>query len=297
MPSKPSPKKIKVQPAITDEHLESLYHQDSTLIKAYNNPLFMNSPEARTLRILAEYLEPRKRLMDHKVNNTVVFFGSARFKSKKTAQKMVQAAQDDVKKNVPGAKQALVEGERLLRSSTFYEDAVSLSAKITAWSKEQFGKGANRFLVCSGGGPGIMEAANRGAYESGGQSVGFNISLPMEKNSNPFITPELNFEFHYFFTRKYWFAYLAKALVIFPGGFGTLDELAEILTLIQTRKMTKPIPVVIYGSEFWNSVIQFDKLVEWGTISQKDLDLFYFADTPADAFRYLKKELSKIHNL
>ncbi|MCB0326480.1 MAG: TIGR00730 family Rossman fold protein [Bdellovibrionales bacterium] len=289
--------KKKYFPKITDEQLESLYQRDCKLEKAYKSDDFMNSVDARPLRILAEYIEPKKRLEEKKVRNTIVFFGSARFTSKITAEKMLKVAKDNVKRKVPLAQEALENSQKILRSSKYYEDAVSLSKKLTTWSDQTFGKTSKRFLVCSGGGPGIMEAANRGAYEAGGQSVGFNISLPFEANSNPFITPELNFEFHYFFTRKYWFAYLAKALVIFPGGFGTLDELAEILTLIQTRKMTKAIPVVIYGSDFWNSIIDFEKLAAWGTISKSDLDLFHFSDTPQDAFSYLKKRLSKIHKL
>jgi uncharacterized protein (TIGR00730 family) len=180
--------------------------------------------------------------------------------------------------------------ESILRLSVYYEDAAELSAMVTEWAKS-LGQG-KRFVVCSGGGPGIMEAANRGAVErAGGSTIGLSISLPTEEAPNPFITPELLFEFHYFFMRKLWFAYLACALVVFPGGFGTMDELFEVLTLVQTRKIGRPLPIVLYGSKFWNDLIDFDALIRWGTISPKDVELFKVCDSPKEAFEFLKKEL------
>lgn len=258
-------------------------------IKAYKDLDFINSVEARPLRILAEYMEPQLRLDKLNVQNTIVFFGSARILSNEVAKKEL-----DLLKKVKNSKER-ERAKNLLHMSKYYEDAVLLSKMLTEWSDQNFGMTKKRFLVCSGGGPGIMEAANKGAKLAGGQSIGFNISLPFEKNSNPYITPELNFEFHYFFTRKYWFSYLAKALVIFPGGFGTLDELAEILTLIQTQKIKKKIPILIYGKKFWNEVMNLDAMVKWGTISEKDLDLIHYSDSPKDAFNFIVEGLKKYY--
>ncbi len=176
----------------------------------------------------------------------------------------------------------------------YYKDARHLAQRITRWS-DALGASKHRFVVASGGGPGIMEAANRGAAEAGGKTIGLNIGLPFEQRPNPFITPELNFEFHYFFMRKFWFAYLAKALVVFPGGFGTLDELAEILTLVQTQKIRKPIVILLYGTSFWNEVINFKALVKHGMISEGDLDLFTFADDVDTAFQVLTDGLTKLY--
>jgi uncharacterized protein (TIGR00730 family) len=211
------------------------------------------------MRILAEFLEPFAHFRREKVRDTVVFFGSAR-----------------IREDGPLAQ--------------YYQDAVTLARMLTEWS-DQFTNSTYRFVVCSGGGPGIMEAANRGAHEAGGKSVGLNIGLPFEQLPNPYITPELSFEFHYFFMRKFWFAYLAKAMVVFPGGFGTLDEMMELLTLSQTHKLAKKISIVIYGSQYWKEVINFDALVKYGTISPEDLSLFQYADDPATAFELLKKAL------
>jgi uncharacterized protein (TIGR00730 family) len=219
----------------------------------------MNSPDARALRILAEYLEPLAVLRREKLRDTVVFFGSAR-----------------------------VDEEGPL--SQYYRDARELARLVTEWS-QQFIDGSYRFVICSGGGPGIMEAANRGAADAKGKTVGLNIGLPFEQFPNPYITPELSFEFHYFFMRKFWFAYPAKALVVFPGGFGTMDEMFEILTLVQTQKLAKKITVLLYGSAYWKEVINFDALVKWGTISEADLSLFQYADDPASAFELLKHGL------
>jgi hypothetical protein len=260
--------------------------------KAYKNPEFLNSPQARTIRILAEYLEPESRFEKFNIQDTVVFFGSARIRPQEEARQR----RDGLR--LHGATEAELRiAEAALRISSYYQDAVDLARMITSWSKDLYTCNqchGRRFIVCSGGGPGIMEAANRGASEAGGYSIGLNISLPFEQEPNPYISRELNFEFHYFFVRKFWFAYLAKALIIFPGGFGTLDELLEILTLVQTGKMTKDLPIVLFGSSFWNQIINFKALADWGVISPEDLDLFTFCDTPHEAFEYLKKRLEPL---
>ncbi len=251
--------------------------------KAYDNPQFLNSAEARTIRILAEYLEPRSRLERHGVRDTIVFFGSARFVDREAAEALAAAASSEEEQR---------KAAQALRGSRYYEDARKLSSMITKWAEENRQPGPH-FVVCSGGGPGIMEAANRGAHEAGGESVGFNISLPFEQAPNPYITADLSFDFHYFFMRKLWFAYLGKALVAFPGGFGTLDEVLEILTLVQTQKLRKQVEVVLYGSEYWNSILDIDALVEWGTISPEDKDLYKIADSPEEAFQVLTSWLTE----
>ncbi|MCB0289521.1 MAG: TIGR00730 family Rossman fold protein [Calditrichaeota bacterium] len=261
--------------------------------KAYKNLEFLNSAEARILRILSEYLEPRVRFQKQDVENTIVFFGSARLIDRDTAAAQVADCQRQVAHSPSAEYQhALREAEHRLKLSRYYEDARALAKLLTEWSHEK--KNRKRgYLITSGGGPGIMEAANRGASEvPGGRSVGLNISIPMEQGSNPYITDELNFEFHYFFTRKFWFVYLAKALVVFPGGFGTLDELFEVLTLIQTRKVEKPLPVVLYGADYWRQLINFDFLVDNLMINPEDMNLLYFADTPEEAFQYLSRRLN-----
>jgi hypothetical protein len=227
---------------------------------AYLNDQFLNSPDARALRILSEFLEPLAHFRREKIRDTVVFFGSARIRE---------------------------EGPM----SRYYEDARTLARLLTEWSM-QFDNNLYRFVICSGGGPGIMEAANRGAHEGGGKTVGLNIGLPFEQFPNPYITPELSFEFHYFFMRKFWFSYLAKALVVFPGGFGTLDEMMEVLTLVQTQKLAKKMAIIVYGSAYWNEVINFQALVKHGTISPQDLELFQFADDPQTAFELLQPGLA-----
>ncbi len=246
---------------------------------AYENPDFINSPDGRLLRILAEYTEPMARFQHQRIQDTVVFFGSARFGPGG------QASPASPQRNVPPRPAAPP------AMSAYYEDARTLARMLTTWAMTLPGR-HHRFVVTSGGGPGIMEAANRGAHEAGGKSIGLNIKLPHEQQPNPYITPELNFEFHYFFMRKYWFAYLAKALVVFPGGFGTLDELFEIVTLAQTQKLAKTIPIVIYGTEYWKSVLNLDALVENGAISPADRSFFQFVDTPAEAFSILQNALS-----
>ena len=227
---------------------------------AYEDRAFLSSEEGRPLRIVAEYLEPLQRLRRAGIHDTIVFFGSA----------------------------------RLSPSGPFgryYEDARELARRLTLWSKE-LPSHAHRYVVCSGGGGGIMEAANRGASEAGGRTIGLNISLPQEQRPNHYITRELSFEFHYFFMRKLWFAHLARALVVFPGGFGTLDELTEILTLTQTRKLEHPIPVILYGSDYWNEIVNFAALARHGMIDPADLKLFQYADDPVQALSLLQTALA-----
>jgi uncharacterized protein (TIGR00730 family) len=225
--------------------------------KAYRNPEFMNGPEARELRILAEYLEPKSRFKAEGVEDTIVFFGSA----------------------------------RLLPGSKYYEAARELASRLTTWSKGLGPADTRRFVVCTGGGPGIMEAANRGASEARGRNVGLTISLPHEEGVNAHVTRELAFHFHYFFMRKFWLAYMAKALIVFPGGYGTLDELFEILTLKQTGRLSKPMPIVLFGTEYWNEVINFDALVRHGTIDAKDVELVHRTDSVDEACEWLMPRL------
>ena len=262
-------------------------YKDNKLQKAYKDDDFLNSSEARPVRILSELIEPQTRFNEQNISDVIVFFGSARTLSKDEAQSDLNSA----KKNGGD----LISAERNLSMSKYYEDARSLAYRLTTWSKE-LENSDRRFLICSGGGPGIMEAANRGASEADGLNIGFNISLPFEQDHNPYITRELNFEFHYFFMRKFWFMYLAKALVIFPGGFGTLDELFEALTLIQTKKVEKKLPVVLYGKSFWRDVLNLEALVKHGTISPEDLDLFFETDSVDKAFDFIVDELKK-HSL
>ena len=225
--------------------------------KAYHNQRFLESKDARALRILSEYLEPLSRFQRHQVEDTIVFMGSARLKSREAA-----------------------------------EAARELSHRLTEWSKK-LGDAARRFVVCTGGGPGIMEAANRGASEAKGLNVGLTISIPNEEFDNAFVSRELHVHFHYFFMRKFWFVYLAKAVVLFPGGFGTLDELFEILTLVQTRKMRKHMPIVLFGAKFWDQVVNFDALVRYGTISPEDIHLFRRTDSVDEAYELITRGLTE----
>ena len=273
---------------------------------AYLNPEFLNSPDGRLLRILAEYSEPLSRFRREKIQDTVVFFGSARFASLPDAQNALTilekpgSAKPAPPDQQPGGKDsdtlqaALKRAHAGVEMARYYEDARRLAHMLTEWTMTLPGK-RSRFVVTSGGGPGIMEAANRGAHEAGGKTIGLNIRLPFEQYPNQYITPELNFEFHYFFMRKYWFAYLAKALVVFPGGFGTLDEFFEILTLAQTHKLAKKILVIVYGKEYWNSVLNLQALADAGTISPEDVNAFTMVDTPEEAFEVLKEGLTKYH--
>lgn len=260
---------------------------------AYERKDFLASPPARVLRILAEYMEPQQRFRQQRIHDTVVFFGSARIQPKEESQRILQEAQQQLKRTqTREARAALEAARRGLRMSRYYEEARELARLLTTWSISLPEQRA-RFVVCSGGGPGIMEAANRGASEAQGRSVGLGITLPMEQLPNPYITGELNLRFHYFFMRKYWFAYLAKALIVFPGGFGTLDELFEILTLVQTNKIVKKMVVLIYGRKYWDRVLSFQAMVEDGMVGPADLSLFQFADTPEEAFRLVREGLEK----
>ncbi len=265
--------------------------------KAYKNLTFLNSPDAREIRVLCEFMEPESRFRRLGVRNTIVFFGSARTLSGDVAAERLRqleresAGKSDVAKDMA---QRLDKARRDLTMSRYYDDAAVLSERLTAWSGS-VAPADNQFMICSGGGPGIMEAANRGAAAAGGKSIGLNISLPFEQQPNSYQIPELCFEFHYFFIRKFWFAYLAKAMVVFPGGFGTLDELFELLTLVQTGKTSKPMPIIVYGREYWDELLNWDAMVKWGTISPEDLDLFSFCDTVDEAFEYLTSELTRLH--
>ncbi len=238
---------------------------------AYKNDRFMDSSAARAIRILSEYHYPLSRFREEKIHDTLVFFGSARIVSETT---------------LPcGTRHPLAH---------YYDEARELARLMTLWS-DNLPQSSRRFVVTTGGGPGIMEAANRGAADAGGKNIGLNIALPFEQMPNPYITDDLSFEFHYFFMRKFWFAYLAKALVVFPGGFGTLDELSELLTLAQTRKLEKQLLILLYGRRFWNEVLNFDAMVRYGVISAADLELFSFADTPAEAAAWLQQGLTDLY--
>ncbi len=251
-------------------------------VKAYKNDTFLSGPDARMLRILAEYLEPESRFQELRVRDTIVFFGSARIPSREVAASELEAARSG--KGDVGA------AELRLKMSRYYEDARQLAFRLTQWSKSLEGTD-RRFVICSGGGPGIMEAANRGASEAKGENIGLNISLPFEQTDNPYITRRLAFEFHYFFMRKFWFSYLAKAMVVMPGGFGTFDEFMEVVTLVQTLKIKKRLPIVLYGTEYWDEVIHFEPMVRYGTISPEDVSLFFRTDSVDEAYDYITREL------
>src|SRR3954447_7398261 len=259
---------------------------------AYLYPEFLESAEARPIRILSEYLEPLRRFKEQKIQDTVVFFGSARVNSRERAERALQSLRARGVENADAAYQKeLRRSRKALEWARYYEEARELARLLTAWT-QTLQSDTHRFVVTSGGGPGIMEAANRGAGGGGGKTIGLNIRLPFEQGANPYITDGLHFEFHYFFMRKFWFAYLAKALVIFPGGFGTCDELFEILTLVQTDKLSKKIGVILYGRDYWDAVIDFKPFAEWGAIAEQDMDLIRFADSPAEAFEQLRAHLT-----
>lgn len=277
---------------------------------AYRNEDFLNSPDGRLLRIMAEYSEPMARFRRERIQDTVVFFGSARFRALDEAHEQLELLANTGSQEAappeeqPARPDEMTEGqtselkrkraEAAVEMARYYEDARTLAREMATWAKQLPGR-RHRFVVTSGGGPGIMEAANRGAWEAGAKTIGLNIVLPFEQVPNRYITPALNFNFHYFFMRKYWFAYLAKALIVFPGGFGTLDEMFELLTLDQTGKLAKKITVVLYGSAYWKGVINMDLLAEKGAISPRDIELFQFADTPEEAFQMLTDGLTRYH--
>jgi uncharacterized protein (TIGR00730 family) len=275
---------------------------------AYENSPFLNSADGRLIRIVSEYLEPLARFRREQIQDTVVFFGSARFRGREEADHALELLDNTgSRRPAPSEEQPArppdiaagratdLQRKRAVAAvemARYYEDARRLAHMLTDWAMKIASK-RRRFVVTSGGGPGIMEAANRGAHEAGGKTIGMNIRLPFEQFPNPYITPALNFEFRYFFMRKLWFAYLAKALVVFPGGYGTLDEMFEILTLAQTQKLAKKITVVVYGSEYWKKVFNLDALVDTGAISPKDIELFQYADTPEAAFELLRQGLTE----
>jgi uncharacterized protein (TIGR00730 family) len=277
---------------------------------SYEDPKFLNSPDGRLLRIMAEYLKPLAQFRRERIQDTVVFFGSARFNPLDEASRTLQlmdapgSAKTAATAEQPATSEQLAAGhanqlqrayaEAAVEMAQYYEDARRLAYLLTQWSMTLHYR-RHRFVVTSGGGPGIMEAANRGASEAGGKTIGLNIRLPFEQAPNRYITPSLSFDFHYFFMRKFWFAYLSKALVVFPGGFGTLDEMFELLTLTQTRKLAKEMTIVVYGSQYWNEVINLDTLVKKGTISPEDVNLLHFADSPEDAFAILRDSLTMKH--
>ncbi len=255
----------------------------------YSDNDFLNSADARTIRITSEYLGPQRRFTRNHVEDTIVFFGSARIKSEQEAKKALRVAKES------DTKQNITKLEHDLEMSQYYEAARELAKRLTKWSKKLKNK-KHRYILTSGGGPGIMEATNRGASEAKGLSIGLNITLPFEQSGNSWITPDLNMQFHYFFMRKFWMAYLAKAMVVFPGGFGTLDELLELLTLIQTGKIHKSIPIILFGKEFWSTIINWDYLVKIGTIDKQDLNLFTICDTVEEAFNALTVEITGEHS-
>lgn len=267
--------------------------------KAYDYGKFIHSRAGREIRILAEYSYPKDHFVQNAISRAVIFFGSARIQSRekhdndlKNLQNQFKKAKKNERSIIKTEIESLQKREHMTR---YYDDARELAHLIAKWSNSL--KKNKRYYVCTGGGPGIMEAANRGAYEAGAPNIGLNISLPFEQEPNQYISPNLNFEFHYFFMRKFWFVYLSHALVVFPGGFGTLDEMMEILTLKQTLKVTKPLPIFLYSKEYWSNVINFQYLVDSGMISPEDLDLFRFVDTPAEAFELIKSELVKLSNI
>jgi uncharacterized protein (TIGR00730 family) len=265
----------------------------------HENQAFMRSTAARPIRILAEYIHPLAQLKQEGIGDTIVMFGSARIESHETAAARCTRLKDMNTRKMSKLKLkkhhvALRDAKSALEMSRYYEQARLLSHKLTTWALS-LGPRPRRFVVCSGGGPGIMEAANRGAYEAGGKSIGLSIELPHEQFANPYISPELSFNFHYFFMRKLWFAQVAKALIVFPGGFGTMDELWEMMTLSQTGKMAKNTLILIYGRKYWNDVLNLKAMVRWGTINQNEFDQLQFADTVDEAFEVIRTGLEKYH--
>lgn len=268
--------------------------QPSVPEPAYRDAMFMESAAARPVRILSEYLDPLARLRRENVGDTIVIFGSARIQPRQRARARLQALRRAAGAPTPRRRTALREARAALAMSRYYEEARELSHRLTTWALT-LGDQPRRFVICSGGGPGIMEAANRGAVEAGGKTVGLSIELPHEQVPNRYITPELSFQFHYFFMRKLWFAQLAKALIVFPGGFGTMDEFWEMLTLMQTGKLQRRNLILIYGRQYWNRVVNWREMLSWGTINQREYNLLEFADTVDEAFHRIRGGLEEFH--
>ena len=262
--------------------------------KAYHDKDFITSPDAREVRILCEITAPKLKYKEEQINNTIVFFGSARSVSQEEASKELADLQAQISNGSDkhDLQKQIDKALMKVKLAKYYDAAEDLAAKLTEWSMSILQK-EKQIYICSGGGPGMMEAANKGAARVGGPSIGLNIALPFEQEPNAYQTPQLSYEFHYFFVRKFWFAYLAKALVVFPGGFGTMDELFELLTLIQTEKVVKPIPIVLFGREFWDDFMNTEALLKWGVISEADLDLFKIYDDVDECFNYLKHTISE----
>jgi len=272
-------------------------NQNRTILKAYENGDFLKGDDGRILRILSEYLEPHSRLAAQKVKDIIVFFGSARIDPLEESQRKF----DEIMKRMESGankpnEEEMNQASRAVRLSRYYEDASKLAQLIVPWASALEGRG-KRMVICSGGGPGIMEAANRGATAVGGKSIGFSISLPMEQSCNDYVPEELAFEFRYFFMRKFWFVCLAKAVIVFPGGFGTLDEAFEALTLVQTGKTHGKMPILFYGEDYWRDILHFEALKRWGMISPEDIDLIHFCDEPHQAFEILKREIGRIYGI
>ena len=252
--------------------------------KAYLNRRFIESREGRGLRILSEYLEPLARFTRHRVNDTIVFMGSARLQAREAAEAALTEAR--------GKGEGVEAAQTVLDMSAYYEAARALARRLTEWSKA-LQNDEHRFVICTGGGPGIMEAANRGASEAHGMNVGLTISIPQPEFDNPYVTRELSFHFHYFFMRKFWFAYLAKAVIVFPGGYGTMDELFELLTLVQTGKMRKPMPIVLFGTDYWKNIVDFDALARHGMIKAEDIELMFRTNSVDEAYDWIVLQLAE----
>ncbi|MCX7880283.1 MAG: TIGR00730 family Rossman fold protein [Ignavibacteria bacterium] len=281
---------IKKKKKFTEEELHPKHP-----LKAYDNKVFIHSSEGRIIRILAEYLYPEQHFRKHGIKKTIIFFGSSRIRPKEKYIEEIDLLRNKLdnlgERDRQKVRKKIQELEEISENvGRYYTEAYELSRKIAEWSKTLPPR--NRYYICSGGGPGIMEAANRGSFDAGLKTIGLNISLPFEQEPNQYITKELNFEFHYFFMRKFWLVYPAQALIVFPGGYGTIDELMEILTLRQTGKMKKPRLILVYGSDFWSKVIDFNYLAQVGMISRSDLRIFKFADTPNQAFEIIVDELN-----
>lgn len=260
--------------------------------KSFNNAEFINSRDGRIVRLMAEYLEPQKRLREAGIEDTIVFFGSARTLAREDAESRLAS----LRKKKGAMLEEITRAERDLEMSYYYESARKLAYRLTKWAEQlgnDQGDEGHRFSILTGGGMGIMEAANRGALEAAGSSIGMNISLPFKQYPNEYITSGLDFEFHYFFMRKFWLVYMAKAAVVMPGGFGTLDEFMEVLTLVQTNKIRRKLPIVLFGADYWTKIVEFEPMLEFGTISPEDLNLFHVTDSVDNAFEWLKNQLSE----